>query len=65
MMAADLKTTYIQGKMQDLFGVWLERNNLSMNKSVYEGMLMCTQMAFCCKRKRGIFLEPSFHKKTT
>ena len=34
--AAELKTTYFQGKMQEFVGEWLERNNLPKEKSVFE-----------------------------
>ena len=37
-MAADLKTTYFQGKTQEFVGEWLERNNLSKLKSVFKGL---------------------------
>ena len=36
--AAELKTTYFPSKMHEFVGEWLERNNLSKLKSVFEGM---------------------------
>ena len=39
-MAADLKTTYFQGQMQEFVGECLERDNLRVSKlkSVFKGM---------------------------
>ena len=41
-MAADLKTTYFQGQMQELVEECLERDNLHVSKlkSVFEGMFL-------------------------
>ena len=36
--AAELKTTYFKGKMQEFIGEWLERNNLSKLKFLFEGV---------------------------
>ena len=38
MLAADLKATYFKGQMQEFVEEWLERNNLSKLKSVFEGI---------------------------
>ena len=34
-----LKTAYFYGKTQEFVGEWMERNNVSKLKSVFEGML--------------------------
>ena len=36
--AAELKTTYFKGKMHEFIGEWLERNNLSKLKFLFEGV---------------------------
>ena len=36
--AAELKTTYFKGKMQEFIGEWLEWNNLSKLKFLFEGV---------------------------
>ena len=36
--AAELKTTYFKGKMQEFIGEWLEKNNLSKLKFLFEGV---------------------------
>ena len=36
--AREMKTTYFQGKMHEFVGEWMERNNLSKLKPVFEGM---------------------------
>ena len=36
--AAELKTTYFKGKMQEFIGEWLGRNNLSKLKFLFEGV---------------------------
>ena len=36
--AAERKTTYFKGKMQEFIGEWLERNNLSKLKFLFEGV---------------------------
>ena len=36
--AAELKTTYFKGKMQEFIGEWSERNNLSKLKFLFEGV---------------------------
>ena len=38
IMAADVKTTYFEGKTKEFVGEWVEGNNLSKLKSVFKSI---------------------------